>query len=230
MAYDLFLIDLDDTLLDFRASERLAFQRSVAELNHADKDALYESYRTINKALWEKLERCETTLEQLKIDRFRELSDTHALGLDAPNFSERYLDFLASTAVLNEHAAELCEWLGGRGEIGIVTNGFYKVQTSRIRNSALAPHISFICVSDLCGYSKPDARIFEHSSAMAKKFAKANTLVLGDRLEADILGAKNFGVDSCWFNPHGKPRGNYVAPTYEIAHLSGLRPLLETLS
>jgi FMN phosphatase YigB (HAD superfamily) len=50
--------------------------------------------------------------------------------------------------------------------------------------------------------------------------------VIGDRWEADILGAHLFGVDSVWFNPQKKDRPAGPAPTFEIQHLSELKKLL----
>jgi YjjG family noncanonical pyrimidine nucleotidase len=225
MKYDLFLIDLDDTLLDFRASERRSFQMTMEQFG-VPHETTYETYQRENNALWSQFERGEVTKEHLRVERFRRMSDAHALALDVHAVSDAYLDVLPSTVVLNYHAVELCQWLSERGEIGILTNGIQAVQSRRIANSGIAPYISFTCVSDACGYAKPDVRFFEHSSTMAKKFDKASTLMLGDRLEADILGAMNFGIDSCWFNPHKQMRGEHHKPTYEIDCLSQLRPLL----
>lgn len=229
MKYDLFLFDLDDTLLDFGASQRRSFAGTMERFGLTTQlEALYETYERENHALWAQYERGEVTKEHLKVERFRRLNALHAMGHDAHAMSDAYIETLPATVVLNEHAAELVEWLSGHGEIGIITNGIEAVQHQRITNSAIAPFVSFTCVSDACGFAKPDVRFFEHSSRMAKKFDKAKTLIIGDRLDADILGAQNFGVDSCWYNPRKLPRQAY-APTYEIAHLSHLRELLEPM-
>lgn len=226
MNYDLFLFDLDDTLLDFQASERQSFKRAMEQFGYSDIDALYTTYQGINQVLWAQYERGEISKDFLRVERFRRMADAHKKELDAAALSESYLALLPATVVLNEHATELCEWLSGQGEIGIVTNGIHDVQMQRIANSPLAPFISFVCVSDACGYAKPDVRFFEHSSTMAKKFAKHRTLVTGDRLDADILGAHQFGVDSCWFNPHKVTRPASFTAKYEIDHLSQLHGLL----
>jgi 2-haloacid dehalogenase len=36
---------------------------------------------------------------------------------------------------------------------------------------------------------------------MARSFSAKETIVIGDRLDADIVGANRFGIESCWFNP-----------------------------
>lgn len=230
MTYELFLFDLDDTLLDFRASEELSFALVLEQFGYRDRLAtLYPTYREANHMLWMQYERREVTKDFLRVERFRRMAQAHGLQLDADAWSDAYLALLPGTVVLNEYAAELCTELSARGEIGIITNGIHDVQLKRIANSALAPHISFVCVSDTCGYAKPDVRFFEHSSTMAKRFDKRSTLVIGDRLDADILGAHHFGVDSCWFNPHKQPRPEQFTARYEIAHLSHLPQLLSSV-
>jgi FMN phosphatase YigB (HAD superfamily) len=64
---------------------------------------------------------------------------------------------------------------------------------------------------------------------MAKSYTKASTVIVGDRLEADIQGAHNFGIDSVWFNPELKERGNSPVSRFEISHLSELKTLWSRL-
>jgi len=227
MAYDLFLFDLDDTLLDFQASERRSFMLAMEALGvTAGLDALYAQYQLENRALWTAFEQGKVTKEHLKVQRFRTIFSENGIDIDPQLASDRYLETLPQTVVLMDYATELCAWVSARGELGIITNGIHQVQTERIKNSAIAPYISFISVSDMCGFAKPDVRFFEYSAKMAKKFNKASALVVGDRLEADIEGAQKFGVDSCWFNPTKAPRTGEFAPRYEVHHLSEVKQIL----
>lgn len=227
MKYDLFLFDLDDTLLDFKASERLSFFSSLQGLGlRTGLDELFEQYQVVNTALWKMFEHGQTTKEHLKVERFRHIFAANDIELDPARASARYLDTLPETVVLVDYAVELCQWLSQRGELGIITNGIHYVQTLRIRNSQIAPYISFVSVSEECGFAKPDVRFFEYTVRLAKRFAKERTLVVGDRLDADIQGAQNFGVDSCWFNPEGKSPPPQLRPTFEVGHLKELRDLL----
>jgi YjjG family noncanonical pyrimidine nucleotidase len=226
MKYDLFLFDLDDTLLDFRASEKLSFERSLKSLSVPVTDALFASYQAENRALWKLFEEGKTTKDELKVERFRRTFALNGIEADPVVASQRYLEALPNTVVLIDHAMEILEWLNGFGEIGIITNGIHHTQTERIKNSPLSNYISFMCVSEECGFAKPDVRFFEYSSRMAKKFLKTSALVIGDRWDADILGAHQFGVDSVWFNPQKILRPGNPSPTFEIAHLSELKKLL----
>lgn len=94
--------------------------------------------------------------------------------------------------------------------------------------SGLFDHISFVSTSEACGFAKPDVRCFEHTASMAKSFAKAEAIVVGDRLEADILGANRYGIESCWFNPGHLVNASEATPTYEVVRLPDILPLLKT--
>lgn len=224
MKYNLFLFDLDDTLLDFKESERLSFILSLQSLGLKNEiDDLFKIYQVENSALWKLFEQGKTTKEHLKVERFRKTFSQFKLDLDPELASTRYLDTLPETVVLIDNAVELCESLKEHGEIGIITNGIHAVQNLRINNSKLAPYISFVSVSEMCGFAKPDVRFFDYTAKMAKSFQKEKTIIIGDRLEADIQGAHNFGIDSCWFNPHGLTHPEELKPTYEIQKLLDLR-------
>jgi len=224
MKYHLFLFDLDDTLLDFRASERLSFVRALRSMGVSHEiEELFKYYQVENAALWKLFEENKTTKEHLKVERFRKVFNHFGIEMNPELASNRYLEALPETVVLMDQAVELCAWLKDFGEIGVITNGIQSVQSQRIQNSGIAPFISFVSVSDECGFPKPDVRFFEFTVKKAKQFDKSSTIIIGDREEADILGAHNFGIDSCWFNPHQKVSSVKVHPTFEIAHLSELR-------
>ncbi len=226
MKYDLFLFDLDDTLLDFRASEKLSFDRSLEGfLTPSNRELLFQTYQFENRKLWQLFEEGKTTKEELKVERFRKTFSLHGIDADPERASRRYLAALPETVVLIDYALELLQWLHPKGEIGIITNGIHQTQTERIKNSPLGAYISFVSVSEECGFAKPDVRFFEHSSRLAKSFEKKKAIVIGDRWETDIQGAHNFGVDSCWYNPAGKTRPEDL-PTIEVKHLSEIKNII----
>lgn len=229
MKYRLFLLDLDDTLLDFRASERLSFKRTLASLGVPDAaEALFVDYQRINRALWTALEQGEICKDVLKIERFRRLFVLHGIDADPHRASACYLDWLPQTVVLIDGARALCDALAAQGEIGIITNGIEQVQSRRIAASGLADRISFVATSEACGHAKPDVRFFAFSTAMARQFVKSRTVIIGDRLEADVLGANRYGIDSCWFNPEQRANDGSAMPTIEVNALRDIPPRLAT--
>ncbi|MYM74510.1 noncanonical pyrimidine nucleotidase, YjjG family [Duganella sp. FT134W] len=220
MTHKLFLFDLDDTLLDFKASEQLSFARTLQALGMAgDLAQLFLGYQAINLALWRAFETGTVSKDFLKVERFRKTFAENGLELDPEAASQLYLESLSDTVVLIDGALQLCATLAGMGEVGIITNGVEAIQNQRIAKSGLREHISFVATSEACGYAKPDVRFFEYAARMARPFAKEDAIIIGDRLDADILGANRYGIDSCWFNPERLANTSTAIPTYEVNNL-----------
>jgi 2-haloacid dehalogenase len=231
MKHRLFLFDLDDTLLDFKASEHLSFERTMRALGlDALPDGLFARYQAINMALWRNFEMGAVSKDFLKVERFRRTFADNALDLDPEAASRLYLDSLSDTVVLIDGARALCETLAGIGEVGIITNGVEQIQHRRIASAGLREHVSFVATSEACGHAKPDSRFFDYTVKMARAFAHAETIIVGDRLDADILGANRFGIESCWFNPAGLANDSEALPTFEVARLHDVVPALRGLA
>ncbi len=227
MKYRLFLFDLDDTLLDFKASERLSLANVLADLGlSAGLDAFYFDYQRENAALWQAFEQGGIDKAALKVERFRRTFALHGIAADPEVASAAYLAHLPNSVVLVDGARATCEALAEHGQIGIITNGFDHVQRSRIAASGLADLVAFVATSEACGHAKPDVRFFEYSARLAPGMAKTETIIIGDRLEADVLGGNRFGIDSCWFNPHGLANTTAARPTLQVAGLADLLPQL----
>jgi 2-haloacid dehalogenase len=231
MKHRLFLFDLDDTLLDFKASEQLSFARTLGALGAGDGvDALFPQYQAINVELWRSFERGEVSKDFLKVERFRKTFAQNGIELDPESASHLYLESLSETVVLIDGAKQVCEALCAIGEVGIITNGVESIQSRRIASSGLGGHISFVSTSEACGYAKPDSRFFDYAAKMARSFAHHETVIVGDRLDADILGANRFGIDSCWFNPGRAANASQAVPTCEVDSLHAIVPALKKLA
>ncbi|MGR6770476.1 YjjG family noncanonical pyrimidine nucleotidase [Pectobacterium brasiliense] len=220
MKYRHFLFDLDDTLLDFKASERLSFARTLTNLGvDIENTTLFADYQRENSQLWSEFEKGEISKDLLKVERFRRTFSLHGIDIDPHKVSNLYLECLPETVVLVDGAVQICEALAEIGEVGIITNGIEHVQAKRVANSGLADCLSFVATSEACGFAKPDARFFEFSASKFSSFEKTKAIIVGDRLDADILGANLYGIDSCWFNAGGAANDSDIAPTYEAATL-----------
>jgi 2-haloacid dehalogenase len=227
MKHSLFLFDLDDTLLDFQASERLSFERVLRELGFRDStEELFRLYQGFNIALWRAFEAGTVSKEFLKVERFRQTFAAGGLEIDPQRASERYLESLPEAVVLVDGAKRLLASLAAVGEVGIVTNGIAHIQERRIASSGLGSYISFTATSEACGFAKPDSRFFDYATKMARSFSKEQTIIVGDRLDADILGANRFGIESCWYNPGRLSNGTEAQPTFDVAHLDEVGHLL----
>ena len=73
-------LDLDDTLFDFRRSERVALSNTLSALGIEPTDEVINRYSVINKGQWEALERGEATREEILPRRYAILFSE--LGVD----------------------------------------------------------------------------------------------------------------------------------------------------
>ncbi|WP_151733187.1 YjjG family noncanonical pyrimidine nucleotidase [Paenibacillus tengchongensis] len=222
MKYEVILFDADDTLFDYGMAESNAFYSVFAQFGLPTGAEEYAaSYKEINQALWKDLEKGRITSAVLRVERFNRLFARHGLEYDPGAFSEAYLRFLGEGTYLIQGAAELCGQLGDC-RLAIITNGIKDVQLSRIQGSPLADTFEHIIISEEAGSQKPERGIFDYAFAKLGIHDKSKVLIVGDSLTSDIQGGINYGIDTCWFNPLGRPNELGLRPTYEIRDLGDL--------
>ena len=106
----------------------------------------------------------------------------------------------------------------------IITNGFEEVQFIKLEKSNLAQYFEEVITSENAGQKKPHPTIFDFALNLTGA-KKEESLMIGDNLEADILGAQQFGIDQVYFNP--EKASHQVSVTHEISDLKQLIPILE---
>ncbi len=218
MNYDVFLFDLDDTLLKFDTSEENAFRNAFTDAGLAEGlDAYRAEYRAISKVLWQQLEEGFTTMAELNVGRFRQLFDKFSIDLNPEKFSETYLAFLGQEAHLIDGVVNMLDRLGDV-RVAIVTNGFIKAQIARVACSPLNNRFETIVSSDEAGFQKPRPEIFQVALDRLGVTDTSRVLMIGDSLTSDIRGGNNFGIDTCWYNPYGLKNTSSIIPTYEISN------------
>jgi putative hydrolase of the HAD superfamily len=100
------------------------------------------------------------------------------------------------------------EYLKPRYKLHIITNGFQEVQDKKLRNSKIDTFFEHIINSEMAGVKKPNPIIFQLALGNAKVNAE-KALMIGDNLEADILGAQAVGYRTLHFNAHNEPQHDF---------------------
>lgn len=227
MQYDIIIFDADETLFDFKKSERNAFKNTMLEFNiNYDENYHLKIYKDINTAIWKELEDGLITQQKLKVERFKRLSDALNAGFDEVEFSKSYMKHLSYASFLYDDSLALIESLSKDYRLSIITNGLKDVQNNRIRKSIIGKYFEDIVISEEIGVSKPDPKIFEHALNNLNYTDKNKVLMVGDSLTSDIQGGINFSIDTCWFNPNKIVNGSEIKPTYEISNLMDLKEVI----
>jgi putative hydrolase of the HAD superfamily len=97
------------------------------------------------------------------------------------------------------------------------------------RQSGFQSYLDFIVTSAQVGFRKPDSRAFR-AALMNWDVPPAETAMVGDRLDADIAGAKGSGLRAVWITPNPlELRPDAPQPDATIGRLSELPDLLNHL-
>ena len=230
--YKHILIDLDDTLWDFRRNSKIAMQEIYNDyelIKYYDSfESFYDVYMTKNHQLWEQYAKGEITKNYLSLERF--LYPLRIVGHENVELAKKIgEDFLYRTTMqtnLVEGAIETLEYLKSKNyTLSIISNGFIEVQYTKLRRSGLLPYFTNIFLSEEIGYQKPDIRFFQ--AVLEKLEAKpSDCLVVGDNLQTDIQGAQNANINSVYFTNHSEISEKDHPITPIIQNLIQLKNLL----
>lgn len=230
--YSQVFFDLDHTLWDFETNSRATLNDLYHELNlgeqsGADFNQFHATYHHYNEIYWDRFRKGHINREELRWRRmWRTLVEFKLTDEPlAKLMSERYLEILPTKTNLFPYCIEILDYLTQKGyPIHLITNGFEKTQHMKIRNSGIDHYFQEMITSEQAGIMKPHAAIFEY--ALKTTGAKATeSIMIGDTLEVDILGALNAGIDAAYVHAE-VPEGSKVKPTYILKDLGELKDIL----
>ncbi len=220
--YKTLLFDLDNTLLDFTASEQHGLEQLYEFHFSTDipKIAFLKSYEKINQKLWRQLHFGQYTAGDIKTERFKQLALKFKLTKCEKTLAQHYEALLIEKTLWLPGAKEAINELKKHYNIGIITNGITNVQKQKCLLTGISDWCSSIIISEETGLVKPDPAIFllacKHLNTLPQ-----DCLMFGDSLASDHQGAINSGMDFCWVK-YRRQYGGHPSrkPHYEIEHFS----------
>lgn len=221
------LWDIDGTLLDFKAAEKLAIQACFDHfgLGRCTKEMLTD-YAAINRRFWQQLERGELTREEILVGRFEMFFQKY--GLDAhcaPAFNLQYQLALGDFVIFHPGGLETVQALRGQVKQYAVTNGTRRAQVRKLARSGLDRLLDGVFISEDVGVEKPGVDFFDAVYAKIGTYHPDEVLIVGDSLSSDIQGGNNAGILCCWFNPDGLPVPTAPRIDYEIRSIADVLAL-----
>ena len=204
-------IDIDGTLLDFGAHVRRVLEEGfrVFGLGPFTPHAL-ETFHRINDALWRRLEEGEITREQLLAVRFSRFLEELGLEGDGPAFERLFRSRIRTSAVPVPGAAEMLRDMSRDFLLCVASNGPLEQQTERLRLAGMLDFFDFIFTSEDLGIQKPDPGFFRIAFERLNEGREVPVLprdavMIGDSVNSDIRGGKQWGMATVLFCPGGPP-------------------------
>ena len=195
--------DLDHTLWDFDKNSKLAYKRVFKQFEiDIEFERFIKIYEPINLEYWKKYREERVTKEVLRrgrlIDSFKMFNKKYTT-LTIDELADAYIEELPLDNHLFDGALDILDYLTEKYQLHIITNGFEEVQYKKLKNSGIFHYFSTITTSEEVGLKKPNPIVFV--KALEKARTNPNySVMIGDSFEADILGAKNIGMETIFFN------------------------------
>ena len=227
MKYRHLFFDLDHTLWDFEANARVTLLELYEALQLEQKgindfDLFHRNYLAHNEKLWERYRNDYIKQEELRVKRMwlALLDFKIADEMLAKDMSIRFLDLLPTRTILFPHAIEILKYLTDKKyELHLITNGFEKTQHSKLKHSGLDRYFKKVITSEGSSSLKPNKEIFDFAFEMTGA-ERRESIMLGDSIEVDIIGAMKAGIDQVFINHLNIDID--IKPTYVVRSLKEL--------
>ncbi|MDH5401861.1 MAG: HAD-IA family hydrolase [Candidatus Heimdallarchaeota archaeon] len=198
-------LDFDGTLVDYKQSQDKSLEILLQE-NNVPTDKIAEAiefYKEVNDDLWNKFEKKEITIPEIRVIRFQKLMDKFNFTGQPLALNDTYIDnFIKNTELEDQYYNYLKKLKQLQVNVIIVTNGAELIQNKRVDKIAIRDLIDGMVTSEGTGFPKPDTQIFEIANTISKT-NKENIWMVGDSFEADIVGANSYGIKSCYISSNG---------------------------
>jgi putative hydrolase of the HAD superfamily len=217
--------DLDHTLWDFEKNSALTFEVLLSEQKiDVPLDRFLEVYVPLNREYWKRYRLGEFTAEELRFVRLEDVFNRLGRPLSREQIgvlAEAYIDKLSTYPHLIAGALEVLRYLKPRYPLHILTNGFTRIQQRKLESSGIQGFFTQVIDAERVGVKKPDPIIFERAEELVSA-RQEELLMIGDDLEADIMGARNRGWQTIYLNDSGvsDPQGGLqINELHEIKQL-----------
>jgi putative hydrolase of the HAD superfamily len=203
--YSHLFFDLDNTLWDFEKNSFFAMKETFRRFGFSERkiefQLFFDTYKKHNHRLWQEYRNGDIHKNELTRLRFQQtFDDLNIEKADPFEMNLLYLNKMPKQTHLVAGTIRLLEYLKSNGYLlFIITNGFREVQYKKLEDTGLKPFFTKVFISEDVKAPKPSPEIFEYAIKSANA-RKKSSLMVGDDLDVDILGALNFGIDAVLFD------------------------------
>lgn len=220
------LIDLDGTLLDFSKGEKNAFIDTIKHFTSYEPiDYECEKFSIINEYYFNQYRMGKMDRNEFHLRRFKEIYDFLKLNANIEESDLYYVNSLKYQANLFDDVINALKYLSKKYDLFIASNGMTSVQIKRLETAGISKYFKKVYVSEEIGFNKPDNEFFEYIFNGLNDHEKDNYIIIGDRLETDVLGGINVGIKAIYLRRNEILRDD-IKPDYEIDSLNEINKIL----
>lgn len=195
---DAILIDLDQTLFNTREA-KFANMRQIAEREGAGwSRELQAVFSRRQKELFELWLEENLTPQEFYYARGAAFCEVFSI----PKTKEEGRAFvdasIRNSMELLPGVKEALASLSARNiPLYLASNGTHENQTGRLRQAGIFEYFTDCILPDHMGVPKPNEKFYRHALKVTGSTPE-RTLMIGDAVFDDIIGAKNVGIQTCW--------------------------------
>jgi putative hydrolase of the HAD superfamily len=227
------VFDLDGTLLDQEGAERDALMKLYeTEVKLSPAPGFRDFLRVWRTAADDYLQRFldnQMSFVQQRTQRFEAIYKVFGQECppaEAERLQSRYAEIYSHEWRAYDDTKPALQALKAAGyRLAVLTNGDGAQQRAKLAATGLTDYFEHILASGDVKVAKPDAGIFRHSEK-ALGLGPSDLVYIGDRLDADIAGAKNAAWTPIWLDRKSMPGGPGEAGVQVLHSLADLGKLL----
>jgi len=197
----------------------------LSEKGIHDFELFYKKYSIHNDKLWEQYRNGLVKQDELRIKRMRlALLDFKIADEElSEKMNVQFLELLPTRTHLFADCIEILNYLIEKKYVlHLITNGFEEVQHNKLKYSGLTKYFTEVITSERSNSLKPNKEIFEFAFQRSKA-EPGESIMIGDNIEVDIVGAMNVGIDQVFVNHNRiEPKVKATYTVYSLKELENI--------
>lgn len=220
------LIDIDNTILDFDRCSEEAIKQSARHFGITLPENYFEVFSECNDKLWHLLEEGIITKQDIYDRRWVEIFKRLGVDADGIAFEKMFREKIRSITIPVDGAKELLQYLSGKYPVYCASNASREQQEKRLRSENFHQYMSGFFISEDIGFQKPAKEFFFACTNALYPVKPSEIVMIGDSVNADIIGAKSFGLKTIWFNFRKEEYDDYNFTDYTVNSLGEIKNII----
>lgn len=188
------IFDFDGTLADRNKAICIAYRQFLLEhvvntdINKIDLETMVQQLIGLDQN--------GASDKKYVFEKFNRMFGYH---VDYRFFREWWMHNLGKYEQLYDDTLDTLQYLKGKYDLAIITNGSTISQNMKIDNCQIREYFKAILISQQCGVAKPDSAIFNMALKQLNISAE-QAIYVGDSYYNDIYGAYKANIKPVWIN------------------------------